>query len=86
MSKQKKLLARMRDSPQNVTFEELKGFCCDVFGEPRQNATSHATFKTPWGGDPRVCIQKGKGGKAKTYQVDQVIEAYDKLMKEADNA
>ena len=34
---------------------------------------------------PRVNIQKGKGGEAKPYQVDQVLAAYDKLMKEADN-
>jgi hypothetical protein len=35
--------------------------------------------------DPRVNIQKSKGGKAKPYQVDQVLAASDKLMKEADN-
>lgn len=42
-------------------------------------------FKTPWPGDPRVNIQKSKGGKAKPYRVDQVLAAYDKIMKEADN-
>ncbi|ELB90978.1 hypothetical protein Rwratislav_21608 [Rhodococcus wratislaviensis IFP 2016] len=75
----------MRASPQSVTYTELFHFCCDVFGDPRQNGTSHAVFKTPWPGDPRVNIQKSKGGKAKPYQVDQVLAAYDKLMKEADN-
>ncbi len=36
-------------------------------------------FKTPWPGDPRVNIQKSKGGKAKAYQVRQVLKAIDKL-------
>ena len=48
------------------------------FGAPRQKATSHAVFKTPWPGDPRVNIQDG-GGMAKQYQVRQVLAAIDKL-------
>jgi len=40
--------------------------------------TSHAVFKTPWPGDPRVNIQESKG-KAKAYQVRQVLLAIDKL-------
>jgi hypothetical protein len=40
--------------------------------------TSHAIFKTPWVGDPRINIQDGKG-KAKAYQVRQVLLAIDKL-------
>jgi hypothetical protein len=46
--------------------------------EPRQRGTSHAIFKTPWPGDPRVNIQNDKG-KAKAYQVRQVLAAIDKL-------
>jgi fructose-specific component phosphotransferase system IIB-like protein len=34
-------------------------------------------FKTPWRGDPRVNIQNDKG-KAKAYQVRQVLKAIDK--------
>ncbi|WP_238985033.1 toxin HicA [Candidatus Glomeribacter gigasporarum] len=49
-----------------------------VFGPPRQHGTSHAIFKTPWPGDPRVNIQNAKG-KAKSYQVRQVLLAIDKL-------
>lgn len=37
-------------------------------------------FKTPWQGDPRVNIQNDKG-KAKTYQVKQVLAAVDKMQK-----
>ncbi|WP_255562040.1 hypothetical protein [Zooshikella harenae] len=36
-------------------------------------------YKTPWPGDPRVNIQEGKGGKAKPYQVRQVLAAIEKL-------
>ena len=40
--------------------------------------TSHLIFKTPWQGDPRINIQEDKG-KAKAYQVRQVLLAIDKL-------
>ncbi|GAX34705.1 hypothetical protein [Nodularia sp. NIES-3585] len=35
-------------------------------------------YKTPWAGDPRVNIQE-KNGKAKIYQVKQVLEAIEKI-------
>lgn len=35
-------------------------------------------FKTPWVGDPRIDIQDDKG-KAKAYQVRQVLLAIEKL-------
>ncbi|MBM7492142.1 hypothetical protein JOD64_003364 [Micromonospora luteifusca] len=40
-------------------------------------STSHAVFRMPWAGDPRVNIQDDKG-KAKAYQVRQVLKAIDK--------
>ena len=49
-----------------------------LFGKPRQSGSSHTIFKTPWPGDPRVNIQNAKG-KAKPYQVRQVLQAIDKL-------
>jgi len=48
------------------------------FGAPRQTGTSHAVFKMPWPGDPRVNIQNDKG-KATPYQVRQVLAAIAKL-------
>jgi hypothetical protein len=36
------------------------------------------TLKTPWQGDPRINIQNHKG-KAKAYQVKQVLIAIEKL-------
>lgn len=78
MSDLSKILAQMRREPSNVRFSELKKVCRHFFGEPRQDGTSHAVFKTPWIGDPRINIQDAKG-KAKPYQVRQVLLAIDKL-------
>jgi hypothetical protein len=74
----KKILDKMRHQPTNVRFVEPLKVCKELFGEPRQTGTSHAVFKTPWSGDPRVNIQNDKG-KAKVYQVRQVFLAIEKL-------
>ncbi|GAA1624621.1 hypothetical protein GCM10009828_060870 [Actinoplanes couchii] len=73
-----KILAEMRQSPNNIRFADLLFVCQQYFGEPRSPGTSHHVFKTPWPGDPRVNIQD-KGGKAKPYQVKQVLTAIEKL-------
>jgi hypothetical protein len=39
-------------------------------------------FKTPWAGDPRVNIQRSRGGEAKPNQVRQVLKAIEKLNEE----
>ena len=78
MSDPSKILAQMRREPSNVRFSELKKVCRHFFGDPRQDGSSHAVFKTPWIGDPRINIQDAKG-KAKPYQVRQVLLAIDKL-------
>jgi hypothetical protein len=68
----------MRQTPKNVRFADLFKVCVEYFDEPRQRGTSHAVFKTPWAGDPRVNIQDDHG-KAKAYQVRQVLLAIDRL-------
>ena len=73
-----KILDQMRREPANVRFGDLKKACEEYFGKPRQTGTSHAIFKTPWIGDPRINIQDAKG-KAKAYQVRQELLAIDKL-------
>ncbi len=78
MSNTEKLLEQMRREPANVRFNDLKKLCETYFGKPRQDGSSHATFKTPWPGDPRVNIQNAKG-KAKPYQVRQVLQAIEQL-------
>ena len=72
------LVAKMRSSPANVRYQDLVKVCASYFGEARQSASSHAVFRTPWRGDPRVNIQNDKG-KAKQYQVKQVLKAIDKM-------
>ncbi|BDB30166.1 MULTISPECIES: toxin HicA [Cupriavidus] len=47
--------------------------CEEYFGTARQSGTSHAVFKTPWPGDPRVNIQNDKG------KANQVLKAIEKL-------
>ena len=78
MTQIKKILAELKNNPQNVNFIDLVKVCNHYFGEPRQQGTSHCLYKMPWGGDPRVNIQSDKG-KAKPYQVRQVLDAIEKL-------
>jgi hypothetical protein len=73
-----KILDRMRREPADIRFADLRSICEEFFGKPRQTGTSHLVFKTPWAGDPRINIQNDKG-KAKVYQVRQVLRAIDKL-------
>jgi len=75
----RKIIEGMRSSPASVRFVDLCAICDHYFGAARQHGTSHRIYKTPWPGDPRVNIQEGKGGKAKPYQVKQVLAAITKL-------
>jgi hypothetical protein len=84
VSRVAKIIEQMRRSPQNVRFDDLVAVCADRFGEPRQQGTSHQVYRTPWHGDPRVNIQRGKDGNAKAYQVRQVLAAIARLEGEED--
>ena len=77
MAQIEKILEMMRREPGNVSFNDFKKVCVSYFDKPRQDGSSHAIFKTPWPGDPRVNIQNAKG-KAKPYQVRQVLQAIEK--------
>jgi hypothetical protein len=81
MASSTKILDQMRREPKNVEFADLLKVCELYFGKPRRSAGSHVIFKTPWAGDPRVNIQNDKG-KAKAYQVRQILLAIDKLKEE----
>jgi len=80
-----KIIKQMKAAPKSVKFTDLAKVCNEYFGDPRNKATSHFVYKTPWLGDPRVNIQKGKGGKAKAYQVKQVLSAIDRIKQEGKN-
>ncbi|WP_235996220.1 MULTISPECIES: toxin HicA [Burkholderia] len=59
-----------------MRFSDLFKVCKAHFGPARQSGSSHAIFKTPWQGNPRVNIQNDQG-KAKADQVRQVLDAID---------
>jgi len=71
----------MRRNAAGVRFRDLCKVCEHFFGKSRQGGTSHRVYKTPWQGDPRVNIQ-GHKGKAKPYQVRQVLKAIKRLERE----
>ena len=71
------------ESSAEIRFARLLTICGTFFGEPRING-SHHIFRTPWQGDPRINLQEDKGGKAKRYQVRQVIRALRKLKETED--
>lgn len=60
-----------------IHFSDLANVCRHYFGDPRTNG-SHNIYKLPWAGNPRINIQNDQG-KAKAYQVRQVLQAIDKL-------
>ena len=72
------ILAKMRRNPKGIRFNELSKVCDHFFGKPRNSGTSHRAYKMPWAGDPRVNIQNSRG-KAKAYQVRQVLLAIQKI-------
>jgi hypothetical protein len=77
------ILAEMRENPAGVRIADACKVATHYFGQPGQNGTSHKVWKMPWAGDPRINMQAGDGGKAKTYQVRQAVAAIDTLLARA---
>lgn len=71
-------ISELEEASYNVRFARLVTLCETHFGKARVKG-SHHIFKTPWRGEPRLNLQKGEGGKAKAYQVDDVLDALRKL-------
>lgn len=78
MASIEEIIAQMMRNPQDVRFSDLCKVCDRYFGATRQVGTSHRVYRTPWPGDPRVNIQNKKG-KARAYQVRQVLKAIERL-------
>ena len=78
MPKIDEIISHMKRNPSGVRFKDLCTICDYFFGELRSSATSHRMYKTLWQGDPRINIQNHKG-KAKAYQVRQVLLALERL-------
>lgn len=79
MATLEKILRQMARAPQDVRYDDLVKVCDAIFGQPRQAGTAHRVYRTPWPGDPRVNIQRGRDGRAKTYQVKQVLQAITRM-------
>ena len=75
------IVAAMQRNPADVRFQELRRVCEHYFGPARRSSGSHLAYKTPWIGNPRVNIQD-EHGKAKAYQVRQVLKAVERMEKE----
>ena len=78
MAKIADILTQMKNNPSYVRFSDLSKVCIYYFVQARQKEGSHHVYKTPWKGNPRINIQNNKG-KAKAYQVKQVLLAIEKL-------
>ena len=78
MAKLDELIEQMRVNPRNVRYADACTVANAFFGAPRQQGTSHRVWKMSWAGDPRVNMQEDKGGRAKSYQVQQLLSAIDR--------
>ena len=78
MAKIDEIITEMKQNPKGIRFNDLSKVCDQFFGKPRNSSGSHRVYKTPWQGDPRINIQNDKG-KAKAYQVKQVLLALERL-------
>ena len=76
------LLAEMRANPAGTRFADACRVATHRFGRPRSKGSSHHVWKMPWAGDPRINLQPGDGGKAKPYQVRQMVQAIDRFKQE----
>lgn len=70
-----KLVEAMGENPRGVRYRDLCKVCDFHFGAPRQKGSSHRIYRTGVPSAPLVNIQSGPGGKAKAYQVRQVLKA-----------
>lgn len=71
-----KLLRKAKNSPQNLRFTELIQLA-EAFGYRLDNVEgSHRVMRHP--NASRLSLQPLKDGKAKTYQVDQLLKAITK--------
>ncbi len=83
MVRHERRLAKIRNNPADVSWADLTGICNMFFGKPRQGRGSHVIDDTPWMDHPVLVLQPRRG-KAKAYQVRQVLRAIDVI--ESDDA
>lgn len=74
-SKIDKLIAAMSDNPRGVRYVDLCKVCDFYFGDAGHGSSSHRIYRTGAANIALVNIQRGTAGKAKPYQVRQVLKA-----------
>jgi predicted RNA binding protein YcfA (HicA-like mRNA interferase family) len=80
VSRWSKVLAQLRSSPNNVRFDDLCGLVVHVGFKLRNTTGSHKIYRHPDRPDlPLVNLQRPAGGKAKPYQVKQVLEVIEAI-------
>ena len=82
MSRWTKVLDQVRRTPRNVRFADLCGLVERVGYELDRTRGSHRHYRKP--GYPGINLQAAKGGKAKHYQVRQVLAILDEYELEVD--
>ena len=77
MSKKRKLLAAIRNNPSGVRFDDLVRLVEALGFERERGEGSHAIYVHARAEVPFLNLQTTKDGKAKTYQVEQVLDRVD---------
>lgn len=76
MSKQDKLIQKLRQNSKNVSFKEIDTLLCGLGFEKRQRGTSHATYTIP--GKHTLTIPFRKPFILPVY-VKQILQLLDEL-------
>jgi len=78
VSRWSKVLAQLRSSPNNVRFDDLFGLLVRVGFKLRGTSGSHQIYRhATRPALPLMNLQRPAGGKAKPYQVRQVLEVIE---------
>lgn len=82
MSKREKAIAKLRQNPKNVRFEEIESILIGIGFTRRQEGTSHAIFTY---GKHRLTVPHRKPFVLPVY-VKQILEEIDKIDLEDDES
>lgn len=74
----RKTLAQARNNPADVRFSDLLGLVVALGWQPQRITGSHRIFEHPMGAE-RLNLQPRKDGKAKPYQVRQILDEIDEF-------
>ena len=73
MARKEKLLAKAKESPQNISFQELESLAA-AYGLPLESGGSHYVQKLPDGTKNTI---KREGNRVKKWYVQDIVEAIE---------